>query len=1013
MKDTLKILFNEDAKLDAELIWRELENSNIVFKKLLVDNKKDFIEGLKSFKPDLIISDYSLPQFDGMSALLLRNEMTPLTPFILVTGSNNETVAVECIKAGADDYILKDNLSRLGHSVINAINKAKVLGEKNKAEAELKSSFSLMEATFESIHNGILVVGSDGTVIKANKKFAEMWHISKEVLDSRDDNKLLESILDQLTDPDEFVAKVKELYENPKSESVDLITFKDGRIFERISKPMYLGSKPKGRVWSFLDITNQKQSEDALRQSELRFKQISDNSGEWIWEVDKNGMYTYTSSLVKDLLGYEPEEIINKKYFFDFFIPETREEHKQAAMDAFASRVVFSNFINPNLHKNGTVVILSTSGLPLVDDEGNLIGYRGVDTNITAQKHAEDVIIHERSMLRTLIDNLPDLVYVKDLSGRKLISNIADVKNIGFDSEEEVVGKTDLELFSGNTGKRGHDDDMEVINSGNAIFGREEDFVDPKGNQRWLLTSKIPLKDKNGIINGLVGIGHDITNRRNAEEELHQSYVFNESLLKTIPFGMDIVDESGTVLFHSENLRKIFGEEGIGNKCWNLYRDDKTQCSDCPLRKGITVGETESYESHGVLGGRVFEINHTGMIYQGKRAMLEIFQDITDRKVNEAELITAKEKAEESDRLKTAFLHNISHEIRTPMNAIVGFSALLGEPDLNAQSRMDYIEVIIQSSNHLLAIISDIVDISNIEANLIKIVKNDINLNSVLKSLCEQFIPKAGEKKIQLICESNVPDSDAIIITDSTKLSQILLNLINNAIKFTDKGYVKVGCLRRGQFLEFNVSDTGIGISEEYHQKIFDHFYQIQHSTSRLYEGTGLGLAISKSNVEIMGGKIWLTSEPGKGTSFFFTIPYEKQVAETLVVNEKKVVERFVFPVKKTILVAEDSESNFKLISYFLSAANTKLIRASNGKEAVELALTNKDIDLILMDIKMPVMDGYTATKLIRESIPDIPIIAQTAYADDKTYAIECGCTGFMLKPFDKKGLLKVINELI
>jgi CheY-like chemotaxis protein/nitrogen-specific signal transduction histidine kinase len=400
-------------------------------------------------------------------------------------------------------------------------------------------------------------------------------------------------------------------------------------------------------------------------------------------------------------------------------------------------------------------------------------------------------------------------------------------------------------------------------------------------------------------------------------------------------------------------------------------------------------------------------------MYQGKKTMLEIFQDITNRKQSEEELINAKEKAEEGDRLKTAFLNNISHEIRTPMNAIVGFCALLGEPDLNEQSRMDYIEVIIQSSNHLLAIISDIVDISNIEANIVKIAKNEININSTFKSLCDQFLPKVSEKKIQLICESDVPDSDALIITDNTKLKQILINLINNAIKFTDKGYVKVGCVLRDKFLEFCVSDTGIGIGEEYHHRIFDRFYQVQLSISRLYEGTGLGLAISKANVELMGGKIWLTSEPGKGSTFFFSIPYEKQVVETLAVNEKRVPEDFVFPEKKTILVAEDIDSNFKLVRFFLSKANTEIIRAVNGKEAVEKCLSNKNIDLILMDIKMPVMDGYTAVNLIRQTNTTIPIIAQTAYIDDRDKAIESGCSGFISKPFDKKRLLKVIHEFI
>ncbi|MBA4321947.1 MAG: hypothetical protein C0408_03945, partial [Odoribacter sp.] len=248
MDKILKILFVEDLITDAELIWHEIKKNKIAFKKLLVDNKVDFIEGINTFDPDIIISDYSMPQFDGMNALIIRNELAPLIPFILVTGSVNEEVAADCIKTGADDYILKSNLTRLVPAIVNSINKTKVLNEKKNAEEALKRSLSLTEATLDSIHNGILVVSNEGRVIKTNAKFAEMWNIPDDILASNDDKALLDSVLEQVEDPDEFVARVAELYEKPGAESTDLIYFKDGRIFERISKPMYLGSKPMGRV---------------------------------------------------------------------------------------------------------------------------------------------------------------------------------------------------------------------------------------------------------------------------------------------------------------------------------------------------------------------------------------------------------------------------------------------------------------------------------------------------------------------------------------------------------------------------------------------------------------------------------------------------------------------------------------------------------------------------------------------------------------------------------------------
>ncbi len=630
MKQIPRILFVEDVLADAELIWFEIDKNNILYEKKLVDNKKDFLEEIETFCPDIIISDFSLPQFNGMAALQLRNTKAPTVPFILVTGSLNEEVAVECMKAGADDYILKGNLSRLGPAVQNAVNRVRLLKKIKRAEARLKES-------------------------------------------------------------------------------------------------------------------------------------------------------------------------------------------------------------------------------------------------------------------------------------------------------------------------------------------------------------------------------HDL----------------NEALIKTIPFGMDIVSNDGDILFQNGIFTRLFGEGAIGLKCWELYMDNETQCADCPLKNPIQVGRTDIHVVEGMLGNRIFEVSYTGMMYRGEPALFKIFLDITDRKMAEAELLKAKEKAVESDRLKTAFLNNISHEIRTPMNAIVGFAALLSEPDTDFMTRQSYIDIIMQSSNHLLEIISDIVDISNIDARLVKVVEKEGNLKAILKMLYDQFLQITTEKNLKMLVEYGLSDQDMLIRTDVTKLTQILNNLVSNAIKFTSEGYIKIGVRPKDDFLEFHVSDTGIGIDKEHHGRIFDRFYQIQESTSRVYEGTGLGLSISKANVELLGGTIWLDSELGKGTSFFFTIPYRKQIEMVRMKRDTAVSEDQIFTVKKRILVVEDIESNFKLIKYFLSRSNVEILKAVNGKEALDLCLSDKNIDIVLMDIKMPVMDGFTAVRLIRKAKITVPIIAQTAYSDDRDSAIAVGCNGFISKPFDKKSLLRIISEYI
>lgn len=251
-----------------------------------------------------------------------------------------------------------------------------------------------------------------------------------------------------------------------------------------------------------------------------------------------------------------------------------------------------------------------------------------------------------------------------------------------------------------------------------------------------------------------------------------------------------------------------------------------------------------------------------------------ILFDINERKLNLTNLEKAREKAEESDRLKTAFLHNISHEIRTPLNAIVGFSTLLNEPDNNSDNRKEFINIITRSTDHLLEIINNIVDISNIEINGVKISKTEVNLNSTLKQVYGNFRSRAMEKSISLCFASALEDSEAIIITDGFKLSQILSNLLCNSMKFTNEGKITFGYNIKDGSVEFYVSDTGIGIPPENQEMIFSRFYQAESSYTRRFEGTGLGLSISKAYVELMGGRIWFTSQPGSGSTFFFTVPF-------------------------------------------------------------------------------------------------------------------------------------------
>lgn len=510
----------------------------------------------------------------------------------------------------------------------------------------------------------------------------------------------------------------------------------------------------------------------------------------------------------------------------------------------------------------------------------------GSITDITRCMKAEKDIERERKILRTIIDNLPVSIYVLDKEGRKILSNKADCEIIGAINESEVLGKSDIELYPGAIGVRGHNDNVDVITGKNEIYNREEDFPDKNGALRWLLTSKIPLIDQDNQTTGLVGIGVDITEQKNLQKKISESEIFYRTLINISPNGVIITDLEGNVSFVSKRIYQIFnvpeGEDPAGEYIFNWVAFEDIAIAKTNFREvinGSRPPHTYEYKAK-TYDGIVFWIEISASLisdFSGKPDWLMIVcRDITYRKKIEEDLISAKNKAQENDKLKTAFLHNISHEIRTPLNAIVGFSSILGERDLSKDNQQTFIEIIMKSSDHLLSIISDILEISNIEAGIVNVVENELNLNNMIEDLYNQFNLDAARKNIELKRYFGICDEEVIIRSDKTKIVQILSNLLSNSLKFTETGLIKFGYRVKGNNILFYVSDTGIGISQNKFQKIFDRFFQVEHSENRLHEGTGLGLSICKAYVELLGGHIWLNSRVGEGTKFYFTIPLNR-----------------------------------------------------------------------------------------------------------------------------------------
>ena len=403
-----------------------------------------------------------------------------------------------------------------------------------------------------------------------------------------------------------------------------------------------------------------------------------------------------------------------------------------------------------------------------------------------------------------------------------------------------------------------------------------------------------------------------------------------------------------------------------------------------------------------------------------EKRILERTKTLTDTlevlKNKNEEFLLSKEKAEESERLKSAFLANMSHEIRTPMNGILGFTSLLEDPGLTGEKQHEYIQIIEKSGIRMLNIINDIIDISKIESGLMKVHIKESDIKEQMEYIYTFFKPEVEAKGMKLIFRSTLPANEAIIQTDREKLFAILTNLVKNAIKYSNEGTIEFGYDRvtnGNDSLQFYVKDTGTGIPKDRQEAIFERFIQADITDTRTQQGAGLGLAITKAYVDMLGGKIWVESKEGKGSTFYFTLTNIEQKIESFVPDEDidYPMNREVSGLK--ILIAEDDEPSEMLLATFVKTLGKEIIKVQNGIDAVEACRNNPDLDLVLMDIQMPKMNGYDATRNIRQFNKDVVIIAETAYglSGDREKAIEAGCNDYISKPINDNEFRRLIQK--
>ncbi|MCG9969046.1 PAS domain S-box protein [Pelotomaculum terephthalicicum JT] len=556
-----------------------------------------------------------------------------------------------------------------------------------------------------------------------------------------------------------------------------------------------------------------------------------------------------------------------------------------------------------------------------------------------------------------------------------------------------------------------------------------------------------PIRDTSGKVIGASTIARDITGQKLIEEKLRTSEARFRAIFEGTSVGITLINREGRLVESNPALQEMLGYNGreLANMVFNelIYPDD--MANYVGLFNDLWAGALDSYQmekSYARKDGRLVWVSVNFSLARDNlnepMFIIGVVEDVTERKRVEETMQQAKEVAEAANKAKSEFLASMSHEIRTPMNAILGMADLLWETPLTSEQQK-YIMTFRSAGETLLSLINDILDLSRVEVGHYELESINFDLGNVIEKTCEVMAVRTHEKGVELVCRL-MPDVPVNLIGDPGRLRQIIINLIGNAIKFTDEGEVllkvaladnqppiSTGSDGRECRLLFTVSDTGIGISPEKLDVIFEWFTQADSSTTRKYGGTGLGLTIAKRLVELMGGRIWVESEVGKGSTFYFTICFAVQ-SGTAGGEEKSSSAKsepaetpaaFADQRALRLLLVEDSPDNQLLIQAYLKKTACQIEIAENGEIAVEKFKSGK-YDLVLMDMQMPVMDGYTATRAIRRweaenRLAPTSVIALTAYAlkEDEQKSLDAGCTTHLTKPVKKAILMKTILKNI
>ena len=895
-------------------------------------------------------------------------------------------------------------------AIVGASNIARDISERKRMEKELL----LAQLSLERASDAVFWVDSQGRFVYVNEAACRTLGRTREEFAS-----LTVADVDQLLSQGAWPAYWADLKAHGSKTFETRHKTRQGDSFPVELTANYL--EFDGREYSFAfarDITERKRTEDRLRKLSLAVEQ----SPAVVVITDVKGNIEYVNPKFTEVTGYTPGEVIGKNPRIlksGMAPPATFRELWQTVLSGAEWRGEFAN-----RKKNGEVYWESASIVPIRDSAGAISHFLAVKEDISERKRAAEELYRSRQMLQSILDAIPQRVFWKDRDSIFLGCNRALATDAGLSRTAEIIGKSDFDLAWSGSAELYRADDKEVMDRDTPKLNFDEQQSRPDGSQLWLRTNKLPLRDREGKVTGIIGTYEDITSHKQAAAALAQAEEKYRSLVYNIPDVAWTVDPSGHFAFISPNIEKISGYsvaeiEQHGNPLFfeAIHPDDISKvraAMEALFRRGDKYDvecrvRRKSGEWIWVHDRAVATYEKSGVRYADG-----LLSDITGRKQAEEEMRNAKDAAESANRAKSQFLANMSHEIRTPMNGVLGMAGLLLDTNLTAEQRQ-YAGIVRSSGEALLKVINDILDFSKIEARKLQLETADFDVRTVLEDAAGVLAIKASEKGIELTCEIG-PATPLLLRGDPGRLRQVLVNLLGNAVKFTHHGEVSLKAEletedEQNAVLRFSVRDTGVGFPQERAISLFDPFVQADGSSTRRYGGTGLGLTISKQLVEMMGGEIGVKSKEGQGSNFSFTAVFEKQPRQGAPVGVDPGLPN------ARILVVDDSATNRSLVRRFLQSWGCRVeecAEAGSALPALRNAVQSADpFRVAILDMSLPMTDGEQLGKQIAADtqFKDTSLVLMTAFgrSSDWERAQKFGFAGYLSKPIFERTLREAV----